>query len=295
MGTIKKVFIQTALFFLIGPALAYAQFDIFPKGGIKLEQGQIRLGRVEIHPAFTFATRYEDNVFLNDGATTDQTDDFIFVNRPSLGLELKRAPGEVFGFNFKYSGSDQHYLELSETEDAFDHTVAGAVNLGGPGGKGDLTIGGDYIVTREVLNRDFQSNIGNRVDNTSLRGFADLIYSLSKVFKAQLKAEATQLEYGGTSSTEDVDNYNVGGSLFWQATALTAFGVKYNHRFERYKNQSTSNIDSDSDQVFFAVRWVPTALVNGELAVGYDTKRFENASGENRQDYIYQVHLNYSP
>ena len=95
--------------------------------------------------------------------------------------------------------------------------------------------------------------------------------------------------------SQNVDEYNFGGSLFWQATKLAAFGIKYNHKSRRYEIPSPSNDDSDSDQVFLALRWEPTKLFSGNIAVGYDTKRYENIKGDNSQNLVYRLDMRYRP
>lgn len=328
-----KTFIPACLFLLILPAstLAFPKFDIFPKGGINLEQGQIRWGRIQFHPGFTFQMKYDDNIFQGadktfaNGTFETREEDVIFINKPSLGIELQRGPGEVFGFYFSYEGEDEHFLDLAEDLDGFNHDILWGVNFGGPGGRGDITIGGRYEKSNslgggkggiksaqsssdsasesepeeapvpDLGNRDLASNIGNRVDNTTTEGFVDVIYALSKIFKLKFRADVEAEEFGGVSSSQNLDTYNIGGSFFWQATPIVAYGVKYNHRIIDFEKSSPTNDNSHSDQVYLALKWNPTKLIASELAIGYDTKRFSNLSGEDRQDLVFQIYVKYKP
>lgn len=303
MGTFFRALLLMILsiFFLPGGVEAAAGIDIFPQGGKDVETGNIQIGRVKVHPGFAFETRYEDNVFLEadqtfaNGTSEGRTDDFIFINQPYLGLKLDRLEGELFGFDLSYRGNDEHFLNLSNTQDVFEHRIAGSVNLGGPGGRGDLTFGGSYFSTQSIESRDLQTNIGNRVSNKERSVYADFIVIFRKTFRVKAHGDFQQRTFGGTLSREDRDTYNFGGSIFWQFTKLTALGVKYNHRLREYPEVSAVNFDSNSDQVFVAIRWEPTALVRGEVAVGYDTKRFKGIAGQDRQDVIYQIDLEYHP
>jgi len=68
----------------------------------------------------------------------------FFIYKPSLGMELKRIPGEIFGFNLNYQAEDEHFVDLGYTQDVVNHSVSGKLNFGGTGGKSDLTLGGSY-------------------------------------------------------------------------------------------------------------------------------------------------------
>ena len=112
----------------------------------------------------------------------------FFTNKPSLGIELQRAPGELFGFFLDYLGEDEHFLNEGD-QNTFNHKFGGGINLGGPGGRGDLTIGGTYADRAGGGSRDFDSNIGNRQQRRSTTGYLDLIYSLTEIFKLQLRSD----------------------------------------------------------------------------------------------------------
>ena len=300
---IFKVFIPAISLLLLLPSLSSAQsyfptLDTFTKGTGKLEPGKMRIGRVEFHPGFSFESRYESNIF-DDADRTFQTlaesptDDFVFTNKPSMGIELKRAPGELFGFSLDYLGEDEHFLNEGD-QNTFNHRFGGAINLGGPGGRGDLTIGGTYADRAGGGSRDFDSNIGNRQQRRSTTGYLDLIYSLTEIFKLQLRGDVENDKLQANDD-ENVTEYNTGGTLFWQATKQAAFGVKYNHRARRYAIVSVNNDDSDADQVFLVLKWQPTSLFSGDFAVGYDNKRLDRFKGEDSQHLVYNMDLLYKP
>jgi hypothetical protein len=298
-----KFFILACLFLLLLPVstLAVPNFDYLTKGDVSLEQGDMRIGRIQLSPGLAFESSYESNIansadktFAFSGTVQEPTDDFIFTIKPSMRVALDRAAGEIFGFYVDYLGRDEHFLHEGDDNDFFNHRVGGGINLGGPGGRSDLTIGGSWNKSAGGVNRDLNSNIGNRRATTTTDGFIELLYSLSKIFKVQLRADATDEKFQGVA-TQNLDTYNLGGSIFWQATTPAAFGIKYNHRLRRYENLSTVNDDSDSDQVYLAVRWQPTSLISGELAVGVDIKRFDTLKGEDSTDLVYELNMDYTP
>jgi putative beta-barrel porin BBP2 len=280
---------------------AFPSFELLKEGGVSLEPGNMRVGRIQLHPGFAFESKYDSNIFNEADksfsvATTPEgrTDDFVFTNKPSMGITLDRAPGEVLGFDFGYLGRDEHFLEEGGSQDFFNHKFNGAVNLGGPGGRGDVTVGSSWEKAAGGSNRDINSILGPRQSNITVRNFVDASYSLSKLFKLQVLGEMEDSKFQG-AKLQNVDEYNLGGSVFWQATTPVAFGVKYNHRIRHYETPNPANDNSIADQVYLAMRWVPTALVSGEIAVGYDTKRYDTFKGDNNQNLVYQVNMLYQP
>jgi hypothetical protein len=297
-----KPLIPTCLILLVFPVstLAFPDFSYMTKGGVSLEQGDMRLGRIQLHPGLAFESNYESNILntaddtFANGTVEEPTDDFIFTIKPSMRVELDRAKGEIFGFYVDYLGRDENFLNEGGSLSFFNHLIQGGINLGGPGGRGDVTIGGSWNKEAGGANRDINSNIGNRQATTTSIGFVELLYSLSKILKLQIRADVIDEKFRGVA-TQNSDEYNLGGSLFWQATTPAAFGVKYNHKIRSYQIPTRSNDDSDSDQVFLAMKWTPTSLITSEIAVGFDSKRFEIFEGEDSLDLVYQLDVTYTP
>ena len=288
------------LLILPAPTFAFPKFGYLTRGGLSWDQGDMRFGRVKLHPGLAFESSYEANILNSadqdfaNGSVQDPTDDFVFTVRPSMKLELERTAGEVFGFSLGYLGRDENFLNEGATQDFFNHTINGAINLGGPGGRSDVTIGGSWDKAAGGLVRDLNSNIGVRQATTTMVGFLDALYSISSIFTVQFNVEATDRKFQGLRA-QNIDLYNLGGSFFWQATAQAAFGVKYNHTIRRYEIPSPINDNSIADQYYLAMRWEPSTLFFGEIAVGADVKRFDTLKGEDSENLIYLLDLSYRP
>lgn len=288
------------LLILPAPTFAFPKFGYLTKGGLSWDQGDTSFGRVKLHPGLAFESSYEANILNSadsnfaNGSVQEPTDDFVFTVRPSMKLELERTAGEVFGFVFEYQGKDENFLNEGATQDFFSHRVTGAINLGGPGGRSDVTIGGSWDKSVGGLIRDLNSNIGNRQATTTTGAFLDALYSLSSIFTIQLNADGIDRKYQGIRR-QNIDIFNLGGSFFWQATAQAAFGVKYNHIIRRYEIPSPINDNSNADQYYLAMRWEPSTLFFGEIAVGVDMKRFDIIKGDNSENLVYQLDLSYRP
>jgi len=304
VGRFFYIFVMPAtLLFLALPSVtvAFPVFDKAPAGGDDLDFGPIRFGRVEVHPGLALETHYLDNVFLEankqfvNGSTEGKTEDVVFTIVPSVEIELERGAGEPFGFYLLYKGEVEHYDKLRDTQNTFNHTTAGVFNFGGPGAGSDISVGAIYNKSRSVGNFDIQSNLGNRVEIQTVAGLLDFIYSYSDILDFQVDLDYKRGLFEPPFSSQNVDTYDFGGSVFWQATPLAAYGIKYNHRERDYKTVSLDNDNSHEDQVFLAVKWEPTTLFVGEFSIGAVSKRFQNVSEQNNLNLVYQFDLNYHP
>ncbi len=278
----------------------FPQFEIFPKGKKDSDPRKFRLGRVQLHPGFAFESKYDDNVFLtanksfSNGTSEGKEEDFIFTNKPSLGLELERTPGEIFGFNFNYEGEDEHFVNLGDSQNTFNHNLTGNLNFGGAGGRSDITVGGSYDKSRKGRTFDIQTNIGNRVKTETYTGLIDLIYFPSRVLRLQVGTDFEERRFGEPNQNFDSILYNFNGSIFWQKSPLWAYGVSYVHSRRDYQS-STGLDDSHTDQVLLGARWKATTWIEGELFVGFNSKRFDNLSSEDSQNLVYLIGLKYQP
>ena len=291
-----KVLVTVLLLGLVAPPLTFGfpSFEIFPKSKEDSDPRKFRLGRVQLHPGFAFESKYDDNIFLR-ADSKDKDENFIFTNKPSLGVELERTPGEIFGFNFDYQGEDEHFVHLSDTQNAFNHYVTGNLNFGGAGGQSDITVSGSYDKSRNSRTFDFQTNIGNRVNIETYTGLFDFIYLPTKAVRLQLGSNFNEWRFEEPNQTFDSVLYNFNGSIFWQKSPLVAYGVLYEHSRKDYRLPSTRLDDSHTDQVLLGGGWKASAWISGELFVGLNSKRFDNFSNEDSQNLVYLIDLKYQP
>lgn len=263
---------------------------------------KIHLGRVRIQPGLAFETKFTDNVFLTadktfaNGASETRNEDLIFSIKPSLLVSMTRKQGEPLGFYYYYRGEDQHYVDLSATQNTLIHHTGGALNFGGPGGRTDVSVGGSYHKTNSFIGQDFRSNLGNRVGVETYIGFGDFIYMPTSRFKTLLKVNLMSNRFGQNFRLiQDVDVYNLTAAFLKEANEVLTYGLKYNHRINIYKNATVENDTSFSHQGFLTVRWTPNQLFNSELSLGYEIKNFKRYTSEDRSRPIAQLDVTYTP
>lgn len=299
--------LATFMFFLLTfPSLAvsFPDFEFFPQGGYYSDPvlDKIRFGRVRVQVGLAVESKFTDNVFQTadktfaDGTSEGRTEDLIISVKPSLLLVQERKAGELFGFYFFYNGEDQNYAKLGGSQDVFNHNLGGSINLGGPGGRADFSLGGNYLKTNSFLGQDFSSNLGNTINVDSSVGFANFVYSLSSIFKVQLRAELTQTRFDQNFSEEqDFDSSDFTAAIFMQTNEVLAYSIKYNYRVRSFKNITLVNDNSVSNQLFFSAKWEPHPLITSVMSLGYEIKSFNRFSGEDTQKPILQTILTYQP
>lgn len=282
------------------PTLGFPQLKIFPKTSTDADPRKFLLGRLQLHPGYAIESKYDSNVFLQadkvfaDGTSEGREDDFIFINRPSMGLELERLPGEVFGFNLNYQAEDERFVNLGDTQDALNHQATGSLNFGGPGGKTDLTLMGKYDKSRSTPNFDLQTNIGSRTKFESFTGLIDFVYIPSRISRFEAGLDFTGWRFGEPNQTIDSDLYSFHGAYYWQHNPLMSYGVSYKHTQKTYISNSTTLDDSYNDEVLLGVQRT-SSLIKGELFLGLVSKRFERLSNENAEELRYILNLIYQP
>ncbi len=274
---------------------------LIPSWAWGFEPGNIRLGRVEIHPGYSLQSRFDDNIFLEaddkfaDGTSEGRSEDTIITNIPTMNFLLDRKPGDLFGFDVTYTGTDEHFMDLNE-QDKFNHDINGSVEMGGFGGRSVFTVSGQYLDTQLPASSEFASNLTPILSRlfTKVKGEAD--WTFSKRLEANTYAGTEANDYDLKSlSFQDTEEFSAGANAFYKITPLTAVGLKYDFRHIDYDNPGTINSDSDSNSVQVAVKWDPTALISGEVSVGYQDRSYDAFSGQDREDAIYGISLTYKP
>jgi hypothetical protein len=276
----------------------FPSFKIFTESEENPTARKLSLGRVQLHPAFSFESTYNDNIFLlankvlASGPPEGKEGDFIFVNKPSLGMELKRIPGEIFGFNLNYQAEDEHFVDLGDTQDVVNHSVSGNLNFGGTGGKSNLTLGGNYQKTRNAQSFDIQTNVGNRAGIQTYVGLLDFIYLPSKVLRFALGSSLIVERFDSPNQVFDSNLYNATGSVHWQSSPLLAYGVSYIYSVRDYDMPVTGLFNSDTHQFSLAANWQATPWLDGELSVGMNSKNYDDFT---RLNVVFQFDLKYRP
>jgi len=289
--------------FAMGPIDAWAQYNAPSKYTYRHGEydGKLHFGRIVVIPGIAFDGFYDSNVFKEadfhfvNGTSEGRSDDFIFVTSPSIHTVLERTAGDPFGFELNYLGRDERFVNLTN-EDAFNHFIDGAIDLGGPGGRTDLKVGGLYKQTRESSGSEFDSNFNPRSKRFVKAGFADLLWRISELFQATANTRYEDETFDNDSLRgEENSAFDLGGSLFWQYSTPLAFGVRYNLRLVDYQDSSAGRSDSDTHTVLASVRWVPTSTISSELGIGIDDRSFDSFPSQDRTDFRFDLRADYHP
>lgn len=266
-----------------------------------LEPGNIRYGRIEIHPSFGFETKYNDNVFLEadqaffNGTQEGASDDMIFSNTPGVAFKLDRQKGDFFGFEMNYTGVDEHFVTLTQ-QNKFNHYFGGNMTFAGPGGRSQLTVTGDYHDTQLPSSSEFASNFNPILSRVYTNVRADFDWTSSRRFSGNVFVGRDSQNFDlAALSFQDTEDVTTGMDMFYQLTGVTSLGLKYDYRRLDYDAPGTVNSDSDTHSIVAAARWKPSAIVSGEVSLGWSDRSYDRFFGQDRDDWVYGLALNYEP
>jgi hypothetical protein len=114
--------------------------------------GNIKLGRVAIHPGYGIKGRFNSNLFLEadssfaNGTSESRSEDFSWINIPFLKIEKERKRGELFSLDINYIGSDENFIDLTDL-DYFEHDLNGQFEFSGSGERTKLLFKGRFFDT----------------------------------------------------------------------------------------------------------------------------------------------------
>ncbi len=263
--------------------------------------GEFRFGRVEVHPSFGVEMQYIDNIFYNtnrvfpNGIIEEPQPDFIYSNEPGLNIKLERKQGDWFGFDLNYKGQDERFFELKD-QDIFKHDIFGSFNLGGFGGRSDVTLGGRHFITRSPVSPEFATNLNPRADREESEGFGNFEYMVSKNFKTGLLSSLYRNQFKDeNNSFQSSDKIKIGTFLTWNFTPITSLDFEFTHQIINYHEISSLNFDSNGNTFLLSVMWEPTRLFDAKLGWGFSNKDYHGIVDQDRDEFIYKIELNYRP
>ena len=291
---------KTVKFFIVLPVFL-ALISLLDVGFLPesvLAQQRFKWGRADVHPGVAFDATYNDNVFFNadktfaNGTSEVAQEDFIFTVSPSLVIEQKRLKGDNFGFFIKYLGKDEHFVDLKE-QDFFSHEVSAHLELGDVGGDINWTLGGLFLETRVPISVEFASNLDPRQERTTYNLESNLLWKLTHDIETDIRAKFSRNLF--TDDVQEFDQYNGSSTLFWQTSALTGIGVNYSANYIDYHESSTINFDNFAYSGSLVFKWKPLSVFSSEFWVGYNKLNIFGLTGQDRDDVIYKVQLQYQP
>jgi hypothetical protein len=302
LGKTVKIFIALPAFlallsllevgFLPEPSLAQERFTIPPKERFKW-------GKIEIHPDVAFEVKYNDNIFLHahqtfaNGTREFPREDFIFTTSPSLIFQRKREKGDNFGFFIQYLGTDERFADLNE-QNFYTQQLSADLKFGDVGGAMNWTLGGSALDTRNPISTEFASNLNPRQERTTYDLKGNLLWSIMNDIETDIGFKFSRNLFDNLD-LQEFDQYNGIGSLIWQTTAQTGIGFNYTNRYIDFHEASTINFDSFMYSGSFILKWEPLSVFSSEFWIGFNQTNISGVEGQDREDMIYKVQLEYQP
>jgi hypothetical protein len=260
-------------------------------------EGDIRIGRFEVHPSAGISYKYNDNIFLEadqsflNSTFESPTSDSIYTLLGSLGISKELEAGDAWGFNMFYEAQDENFLKTS-SEDFLHHKLDTALTLAGQGGRTRVTLFGNFLNTINPSSSEFASNFNPRSER--------ILTELGERFRWALTPR-TLLSLDGkigferfdasTLQGEDKNILNGSTSVLWAWTTLTSFGMNLIYENTHFTAPQSTNKDSNLYGFLFVAKFNTSSLFSGDLGIGYQ-ERFVSG-GSSRGGFTYKSNLMY--
>ena len=263
----------------------------------KKPEGDIRIGRFEVHPGAGISYKYDDNIFLeadqtfSNGTLQSPTSDSIYTLVGNLRIIKELEAGDSWGFNMFYEAQDENFVKVN-AQDFLHHDLDTELVLAGQGGRTQLALFGNFLQTVDPPSSEFASNFNPRQKRTSTVLGERFQWALTPRTLLGLNGKIDFQRFDASAlQVCDKNDFTASTSAFWAWTTLTSFGVDliYNNTF--HTAPQSTNLDSSLYGFFVTAKFEPSALISGTVGLGYQ-KRFVSG-GSNRAGLSYKVDLNY--
>jgi len=263
----------------------------------KKPEGDIRIGRFEIHPGAAITYEYDDNIFLetdqtfSNGTLQSPTSDSIFTLKGNLGITKELEAGDVWGFGMFYEARDENFVKVN-TQDFLHHDLDTELTLAGQGGRAKLTLFGNFLRTVDAPTTEFASNFSPRQKRTSTVLGERFRWALTPRTVLGLNGKIDFQRFDDSAlQANDKNDFLASATALWSWTTLTSFGVNLIYENTLYTAPQSVNLDSNLYGFFAIAKFEPSAFISGSLGLGYQ-ERFV-AGGSSRAGFSYKVDLDY--
>lgn len=253
-----------------------------------LGQGNISLGRLEIHPGVKYEIESNSNIYMKN---TNEQDDIIHKITPSLNLKYAgTTPGNYFSIGYSvdfvgYSDFDDNNYQ--------NHNPSVEFGLESPVGF-FLKVKESYISTEDPYgSAEIYYKLGtktkrwnNTVDLTI--GYKYGSYSIDAAYKNYVEGYDLVED-----KWQDRQDHEYSLSLFYHLTAKTAAFFAYERTQAEYGKQndgvpnwsSTTSQDHAKNSYYLGVRFEPGGKLSGDIKFGWGEKIWENTFDKDGYGY----------
>jgi hypothetical protein len=263
----------------------------------KKPEGDIRIGRFEVHPGAGISYKYDDNIFLEadqtflNGSLQSPTSDSIYTLKGNLGIIKELEAGDTWGFNMFYEARDENFIKVN-AQDFLHHNLDTELILAGQGGRTQLTLFGNFLKTVDPPSTEFASNFSPRQKRTSTELGETFRWALTPRTLLGLDGKIDFQRFDASAlQVGDKNDFTVSTSALWAWTTLTSFGFDLIYENTFHTAPQSVNLDSNLYGFFVVAKFEPSALISGSLGLGYQ-KRFISG-GSNRAGLSYKMDLSY--
>ena len=257
----------------------------------------IRAGSFLLYPSLTSKLLFDSNVFAQPAG---EISDWAAVTTPRLVGESNWSRHALM---FELQAHDVRYFDRTSQNHTNVHgRVAGRLDV-----QRDLAIQGSLRLTREHMplgSGDAPASAAEPVPDTVF----DSELAISKTFnrvKVTLKGGYQSHDYedvpaigGGPALDQDfrdADAYEAGGRVAVAISPDTNVFGDVSYTRTEYDNPSATLSDSDSFRALAGFEFAPSALVRGQIGVGYAWRGFDGAGIADEEGFAYLADIIWNP
>lgn len=251
-------------------------------------QGNISLGRLEIHPGAKYEIVSDSNIYVR---YTDEQDDIIHRITPSLALKYAgTTPGNYFSIGYLVDFVVYSDFDLNNYE---NHNPSAEFGLESPAGL-FLKVKESYASTEDPYGAENTYGIGrqtarwnNTVDATI--GYEYGAYRIDAGYKNYVDGYDLV-----TDKWQERQDHEYSLSLFYHPTVKTGVFFTYDRTQAEYVKQndgtalgwsSTTSQDNTENSYYLGVRFEPGGKLSGDVKLGWGERVWENAVDRDGHGY----------
>lgn len=227
---------------------------------------------VQLRPFVGFGEMYTDNVLRT---ASNRKSDFIHTFAPGIQARLPFAGFHEFVVDYR---TNLQYYERNPSNDVSDQTASGKLKFDFPGGlKVDLQ--GEHKVGHDPRGSAVDNAINKlELNKWTTNGFLGRVEYVG--VQASLRMDAQSFRWKYTNNDQGIISDRITNYLgmTFSASLTPKTSVLTNVSATQLIYDQNKNLDSTIYSVSGGARWDVTELTSGEILVGYQNMKFNNAS-----------------
>lgn len=247
--------------------------------GLARAEGNMRIGRLELHPYLSVSEKYSDNVYAT---SSDNVSDYITTTIPGIRLQF---PFRAHLIGLEYNTEIVNYANNS-TENTSDQNLNGLMDfkLGSLVGLKLTEVYAKGHEPRGVSSTGFIERYETNVASASAT------YQLANISKIRIDYSKSAWKFD-TSNFRDREEGLLSSYLYYRLLPKTSAFIEYDRNQIDYSR--SGDLNNTDDSALMGLTWEITERSKGTLKGGYLWKKYDQSSNNNFETWTASIDLNH--